>query len=271
MGVFIIIASSRSISYPFKLVLGFAVLVEMYLNGSRTGLVAVISAMGIFVLASMSINNPGRLLRISGMLALVSVACITLGVVYKDKLLEQVSQSRVSELVDFASTSKLDDVGSMSDRLDLWDRVAIKVDKFDMFDQMFGRGLTSGVEVASGLGIHNASVSANRIFHNEYLRIYYELGIVGLLIFVSFVAVIILFSWKVKKRAKNVALLSFLPGFFAFLSVENILSASGNAGGIGILLVFSYSTYLYEQAKRNQGKNLVDKKLYANESRYKAA
>ena len=86
-------------------------------------------------------------------------------------------------------------------------------------------------------------LDANRTIHNEWLRAFYEWGIVGLgLIFAIAVALpgmLIQHYRRGSSRAAASAVFSFLPAFLVAFSTENVLAGAGNAVMVSLCLVIA--------------------------------
>ena len=87
-------------------------------------------------------------------------------------------------------------------------------------------------------------VDGNRAFHNEFLRAFYEWGVVGLTLFLALWFFVVRDTWILGVRQKSlagIACLAFLPAIFFGLMIENMLANSGAPGGMGFVLVLSLS------------------------------
>jgi hypothetical protein len=117
----------------------------------------------------------------------------------------------------------------------------------DWNELMFGSGTSSAAEyrlTRSGR-IDAAQVDANRVLHNEFLRAAYEWGLVGLLLLGGFVVALLRQALRqVRRRPDRLrawAALAITPALVLGLCVENLLSASATAGGLGYALVLAFS------------------------------
>lgn len=112
---------------------------------------------------------------------------------------------------------------------------------------VFGSGTSSALEyrlITTGR-IDAAQVDANRVLHNEFLRATYEWGFVGLSLLSGFVVTLL---WQVVRQIRRRpgvlrawAALAIAPALVLGLCVENLLSASATAGGLGYALVLAFS------------------------------
>lgn len=255
LSIFVLLIASKKLNYKSKIIIVLILFLQLLLNGSRTGIMGMVAALVIIIIFEI-INK--RIEAIKFMMVLFSFVVISIligGSFYKNEVKVSIDKIRISELFDYAKDNKLNKIGSMNDRVNIWKRVTNEIEDFDVVEHVSGRGLTSGSKFVSKMGLHDASVSANRIFHNDYLRIYYELGLIGELIFITFIGFVVLLAFKLMVINHDCTLLAFIPGFIAFLGVENILAASGNAGGMGIMLVLSYSVVANSKTISENEKN----------------
>ncbi|MCG7899547.1 MAG: O-antigen ligase family protein [Candidatus Thiodiazotropha weberae] len=241
LAIFVIVLASKEINTKLKIVSIIAITILMILNGSRTGFTSLVLALVVYYIFKIRRPVVTSIIPITSTVLLASGVVLSL-IIFVPNITEKIYDSRIGEAISAAQGDKIKSVGTVKDRLIIWESVENRVQKFTFTDFVVGRGLSSGGELFQKFSLFQ-DAGGNRYFHNEYLRVFYELGIIGAVIFFLFLASITVFAVKQYLWNSNPSLLVFLPGFFAFLAIENIFSAGGNAGGMGILLVFSYSYY----------------------------
>ncbi len=227
--------------YKINIVWIIVILVELFLNGSRAGMLSFALAVVIFLVYK-AVTKPQKLI-VKGMVISIylSVLLSTIGVFMYPYMITVYKNSRMSEISLYIEEPDINNLGTMADRMKLWSFAIQRISDFKFNEHVFGKGLTASAKFVGTLGQHDASISANRVFHNEYIRVYYELGIVGALVFVLFILSIILVSVRLLRSWHDPTLLVFIPAIIIFLGVENVLSASGSAGGVGIVMVIAYA------------------------------
>jgi len=101
---------------------------------------------------------------------------------------------------------------------------------------LLGHGTSSGGNIPLHVFPTHYSVDkldANRAIHNEWLRAYYEWGVLGLSLWIgvfgSLFAGLIVQYRKTAWKTRASAVLSFLPAFLAALATENVIAGAGNA------------------------------------------
>ena len=119
----------------------------------------------------------------------------------------------------------------------------------------FGHGLGSGAEVAIQFDRERyaEAIDPNRVLHNEYLRITYELGVVGLIEWLTLLTIIALGCLRCSKKpdARNGRFaLAVAPGVIAALAVENVLASTSSAFGIALALWLVYAIFPEISGKR---------------------
>jgi len=107
---------------------------------------------------------------------------------------------------------------------------------------IFGHGSGSGGTVALQYGRSATSefVDFNRVFHNEWLRVLYEWGVVGLILWTAVLASFGASLLVVKRRYPRVNVLPAIAYFSALLvalATENILAGASNAVNIGLAIL----------------------------------
>lgn len=216
---------------------------QLFLNGSRAALFGAFVTLLVYVLARRGIK--------AILIALSMVSIAAAAYIGKDSLLTVASQvtrdSRLGEIVNLArSTHGIEEVGTLKARLDFWESTIQRMKGWPLISNAFGKGISSAGDLVrekdfSRLTGTVVTSDPNRVVHNEFLRVKYELGLIGFLILCSFILSLLfrLSRTDMPPHAKRM-LVGFAPGFLLFLFMENVLTGSGAAGGIGFMLVLSY-------------------------------
>ena len=103
-----------------------------------------------------------------------------------DFLAEHASSNRIASAIaaayqgDVASTG----LGTFRFRRGLSERVIDQLTKSSTVELLIGHGTSSGTVI---LGSSNKGSDPNRFFHNEWLRVAYEWGVIGLILFFLFI------------------------------------------------------------------------------------
>jgi len=111
---------------------------------------------------------------------------------------------------------------------------------------LFGAGTSSagGVKADFDPEFGGTLLDANRSMHNEFLRAFYEWGIIGLGLMVAFLASLLgdLGGFaRFCRTVPKISMLSFFPTLMCSLAIENILSNSGAPAGTAIVLLIAYA------------------------------
>jgi O-antigen ligase len=129
-------------------------------------------------------------------------------------------------------------VGTIVFRRNLYQRAFKAIAESSLLELTFGHGTSNGRllrgTLTRGVG------DPNRAVHNEWIRILYEWGSVGLALWFVFIFSIILYAYQgVRKDRLGHArpLLIFIPAFLGGFSTENILAGAGHAENIGFVLL----------------------------------
>jgi O-antigen ligase len=185
------------------------------------------------------------------------------GAIAAAAVLTYVPGNRIDELVFAVSNddSRVEDVGTLAWRLGIYEDIWSRLEKRSALGLIFGSGTSSGVALMldHDPGHYDQfGIDANRVLHSEYLRSFYEWGIVGLILLLGFlVTTIVGFVRKVTAQGGGPALAFFgvLPSILIGLAIENVLAGSVSAAGVGIVLAMSFAwqmdpEYSYESTER---------------------
>ncbi len=168
-------------------------------------------------------------------------------------------QSRLSEIA-YLFSGEIENIGTFYWRLGIYNHTIYEIKNFNAFHFIFGKGTSSGALVAINLDpfrYDSATIDANRVIHNEFLRALYEWGIIG-------ISLLVLCLVMLAFRAIRLIMLGRKEGYFMLsvfvlilggLSVENILAGSGTPVGIGLALALSLALQVY-MVTRVSGKQL---------------
>jgi O-antigen ligase len=141
----------------------------------------------------------------------------------------------------------LQDIGTARGRLRNYEDISRILLHSSPVEMLFGHGTASAKQlVLQGDVVLKAgakepeSINANRVMHNDYLRILYEWGLFGLALFVTMELGILVIGLRIAKYIRSTEALMLVMViiciFVFYLTVENILAASGAPAGSVIVL-----------------------------------
>jgi hypothetical protein len=241
--LFALSLGARTIRAWERWALCLALFLAVVLNGSRIYAIGLLLSMIVALLVSYS--RPWlKLLGVSA-IVLVSVALVA----EKDRLVQMISQgahlNRVADTISAVIEGNIRStgLGTYRFRRGLYQHAIEALANSSILELTFGHGTSNGRvlrgELTRGVG------DPNRAVHNEWLRILYEWGSVGLALWFVFIFSIIFYALEgVRKDRLGHArpLLIFLPAFLAGFSTENVLAGAGHAGNIGFVLLAALAT-----------------------------
>jgi hypothetical protein len=150
----------------------------------------------------------------------------------------------LSALLTGQDTSQNTGLANLNFRLAIYRNVIDELRNARASDLVFGHGTSSGGNVVLHVYPQSYKVDrldANRAIHNEWLRVLYEWGIIGLgtltAVFIAIVAGLVRCQWIRGGKLGPQAAFSFLPAFVIALSAENLLAGAGNAATLSLALV----------------------------------
>jgi len=235
------------LSVTLRSTLGLVVLAALALNGSRIwflGAVAVVivhswfSSRRILGLAALGAST----VALGGMLIL-SVGRID-GVEITD------SSNRIlataTAVVTGVDTPNSVGLRDLSFRSRMYTGVFEDLRGSETWQILLGHGTSSGGSVALRIFPETykpSQIDANRVIHNEWLRAFYEWGVVGLCLLAASLFSLplgIMVQLKNAQWKRNApVVLAFFPAFLASLSTENVLAGAGNAVTMSLALIIA--------------------------------
>jgi len=157
-----------------------------------------------------------------------------------------VPTNRISELLSSVTEreASVEDVGTLAFRLLIYHEAADELSQRNLSKLLVGSGTSSGwdvllVAVGSEYGF---VMDPNRAMHNEFLRSFYEWGVIGLCLLILFVVEVLrvsLRAFRARRSWQAAAFLSIFPAMLLSLNVEPVLAGAGGPGGTGYVLVLA--------------------------------
>jgi O-antigen ligase len=229
--------TSQTIRFRIRAPLCLTLLMALLFNGSRLWLIALLAAS---VLALLISEMPAW----TKIVGLGAVMLVIIGIVatsdYIIEALEGAHQYRIAAAITAAYEGNQKDTGLgtviLRRKLDskAWDMIRAG----SVLELCFGHGTSNGRlvrgELNKGIG------DPNRAVHNEWLRILYEWGIVGLILWLLFVGSLMAYAWDGLKHDKYgfaKPLFIYVPAFCIGVSGENIIAGAGHAENVGLLVL----------------------------------
>jgi hypothetical protein len=238
--------------------LSTAVGAVLILNGSRTWFFGALVVLFVFLFLSFRT-------------IVFATTVAALGLVFGGALILNVSSKEIDILGDSSSrivatlsalwkgedTSENTGLANLDFRLTIYRNVLEELRSSKPSALLFGHGTSSGGEIV--MRVFPQSYKAdrldpNRAIHDEWLRAFYEWGIIGLGLLISVFAALLKTLWSYhRERVEGVdpvAALSFLPAFLLAFSTENLLAGAGNAVTMSLALIVGLSWIPRSASKR---------------------
>jgi hypothetical protein len=137
-------------------------------------------------------------------------------------------------------------LGTLRFRRELDRRVVNRVENGSSLELVLGHGTCN----ITAIGFRTKD--PNRFFHNEWFRVIYEWGVVGLLLWIIvFVSLAVYAVSGVRRDPFGYAkpLMSYLPAFVICLAGENFIAGAGACVDIGLLLLIGFAGVSHRQLR----------------------
>ena len=214
-------------------------LVCIFLNGSRTWFLGALFVLVAYlrfehrrVIGPAAVGAAGMVLTV--------LAAGNLGLLEPDRYVNTDSRiiATLNALLAGQDTPKRAGLRNIGFRTKIYRGFYEELSDADVREVLFGHGTSNGARIAKLVLPRRQRLDPNRVVHNEWFRVVYEWGIVGLLLwlasFVTLVGAVMVNRALASSRRMNTALLSYLPGFVLALSTENAFAGAGMAMTFGL-------------------------------------
>jgi len=216
--------------------------VAILLNGSNTMFLGILIVIACWI-GIWTIGKPSymRMMQLHFGVLVISVVCMGF-LLFPDALRGIRATATIHAAI--ARDTSITDIGTFAWRLSIYRVVMSAISQSRVSAIMFGNGTSSGASLM--LRYFNryvpAAIDANRVLHNELLRIVYEWGVVGFTLFGSFILALVIDAVRTARSPYGKSswpFLSVVPMLLGLLLVENVLASAGTPEGVGLVLVVS--------------------------------
>jgi hypothetical protein len=155
-------------------------------------------------------------------------------------------ESRLNELLQLGSSSaaSLQDIGTLAFRLDMYESTLSELSGRTPPALVFGSGTASGGGLSfAGQEQYLLGMDPNRTIHNEFLRVLYEWGLIGLSLGLALIFHLVRQCWclaVLEGSLPAMAAVGMLPAMLLLLIDGNPLSSPAATMGMGLVLVLTY-------------------------------
>lgn len=240
---------------PFiRWVLCITLFIAVVANGSRTWTMGLI--LGAFL--ALLLSNTRTWMKVFGAASIILVTVAL--VAEKETLIQFMARSartnRVADTITavYEGNSRSTGLGTYLARRNVYQRTLDALAASSVAELAFGHGTSNGRilrgPLSEGIG------DPNRAVHDEWLRTFYEWGIVGSIIWLVFLGSVVVFAYQGMRKDPNdysKPLLIYFPALIGGLSTENIVAGAGHAENIGFVLLIAIAAISH----RSRGKYYV--------------
>ncbi|MCS7315453.1 MAG: O-antigen ligase family protein [Bryobacterales bacterium] len=212
-------------------------------NGSRTWTLGALVALGLHAVLA-RLRWPYLLRIVAAVAILASVPAIRRGVERRAAAEEPANRLTATASALLKGRDRADGMGlgTARFRMEMYRGVWGAMREGGLREWVLGRGVGSAAQVATAVfprAYRPESLDVNRVVHNEWLRLSYELGLVGLGLFLAVIAGLARLAWEARSHPEGMALASYLPALLLGLTAENVLDGAGNVVTSGLLVLIA--------------------------------
>ena len=251
VALYCIALCSTTLRARVRIPLCIVLTVALAFDGSR------IWAIGIAVstLLALLVSGVRPWLKICGLGLAILIATVLIGSAERVvNLLAQYAESnRIAAAITAAyeGDTKSYGLGTYKFRRGLETKEIEAIEDSSLPQLVFGHGTSNGGLVVIGY-VFQTRFDPNRLMHDEWLRVMYEWGFIGLILWLIFIGSIVLFAYQgvqIDKTGYAKPLLVYMPAFVLGLAGENILAGAGNAVSVGFLLLVALASISHRQGR----------------------
>lgn len=226
---------------PWRTVGVLALFAALAANGSRTWTLGALVAMAVHAVWG-KLRWPHLARIAAAIVILVSVPAIRRGITQRSPGEEPANRLTATASALLKGEDRPDGMGlgTARFRLGMYRGVWAAMRKGGVREWILGRGGGAGAQIAMRLfpyAYRQETLDANRVVHNEWLRVSYELGLPGLALWLGALFGLVWLAWRARMRPQGMALAAYLPALLLGLTAENILDGAGNAVTAGLLIL----------------------------------
>ncbi len=250
---------SRTLRLSIRIPICLTLIAALALDGSRIWFVGI----AIATLTALLISGTRAWIKIcaSGLLVILIALLIGGSSTVITFLGRDAGSNRIAAAVTafYEGDAKAYGLGTFRFRRDLAMHVVENIRGSSAEELIFGHGTCNGAAIP---GLHIRGLDPNRFFHDEWLRVTYEWGLTGLLMWLLFFGSIAVFAYtsaRGDRRGYAQPLLAYLPAFLVALAGENFIAAAGNAVNTGFLLLIALASISYRASREGSHKETASR------------
>ncbi len=233
---------SRSLRISVRIPICAVLILALFLDGSRVWSAGLLIAS----LMALLVSGVRAWIKICSMGVLVALLAVLVG--GSQTVIELLGRDAASNRIAAAITAFYEGdvtssgLGTFRFRRQLTTIVVDRLRNSSVQELILGHGTCNGAIISGSSG---RGPDPNRFFHDEWLHVIYEWGVVGLTFWLLFFGSIAAFAYEAARRDPNgyaKPLVCYLPAFLLALSGENFIAAAGNSVTVGFLLLIALAT-----------------------------
>ena len=240
----------KSLRIAVRVALCALLFFSVLLNGSRIWIIGLFASTLLAIFVS-EVKSWVKVLTLGVTLIVGALSIADLDGIM-DLIAQQASSNRIAAaLTDvYGGNFKARGLGTYNLRHELFQRTMDSLESSSVLQLVFGHGTCNGALITATV---SKNPDPNRAMHNEWLRVIYEWGIVGLTIWLVFMGSLVVYAVKgvnTDRGSYSKPLLIYLPAFALGLSGENIIAGAGNAVSVGLLMLIALASISHRPLRR---------------------
>ncbi|MBV9264534.1 MAG: O-antigen ligase family protein [Acidobacteriaceae bacterium] len=246
VGLYCVILCGQGVRGRTRITIAVAIALAIIADGSRIWFI------GLLVSSVVALMLSRQRTSVKICATALSIGIVTVTLALPDTLFSALPESALRNRIfaagkaayegDFSSAQ----LGTLNFRRRIDETAMHEIENSSITEVMFGHGTCNGAAIAgSQFRLYSEFGDPNRAFHNEWMRVFYEWGVAGAVLWLTLIGSLCAYGIKALRLnggGDGKPLLAYMPGFFIALATENMLAGSVNAVSMGFLFTVALAT-----------------------------
>lgn len=240
VGLLALVVWNTKYTIATKFCLGTFLIIALILNSSRTWFIGASIVLILYALIRSKASSLHMSLVSTSIGIFVALLAVFYGYAMDNRENLETSNRLFQGFYALVSEDKESSGGTIGFREAMNAGMISELKNSSSSELFFGHGTSSAEYVGrkyQSYQFNGEEIDANRVAHNEWLRILYEFGILGMTIWIIFWISCIIYL--IKKGTRMIPIVSYALGMIVAFTTENVLMSAGSLGICALLIILA--------------------------------